>query len=87
MTDTTDNPESSSLMESLPLEERQRLFRLLSEMELDVVEGEKWSYEKILQFAMERDKRRKEREKMIAAGSKEQFPPEVPLWRRRSSGE
>jgi len=57
MTDPTDNPESPSLMESLPPEERQRLFGLLTENQWDIAEGEKWSEEKILQFALEKDKR------------------------------
>ena len=57
MTDPTDNPESPRLIESLPPEERQRLFGLLTGNEWDIAEGEKWSDEKTLQFALEKDKR------------------------------
>jgi hypothetical protein len=48
MTHATDNPESPSLTESLPPEERFRLFGLLTDNEWDVKEGEKWSDEKKL---------------------------------------
>ena len=60
MTEPTDNPESPSLMESLPLEERRRLFGLLTDNEWDVKEGEKWSDEKTLQFALEKSNRLRE---------------------------
>jgi hypothetical protein len=64
----TDNPESPNLMESLPLEERRRLFGLLTENQWDVAEGEKWSQEKILQFALEKDKRLDEMHARFKAG-------------------
>ncbi len=68
MTDPTDNPESPSLMVSLPLEERRRLFGLLTDNEWDVKEGEKWSDEKTLQFALEKDKRLDEMHARFKAG-------------------
>jgi hypothetical protein len=44
-------------MESLPLEERRRLFGLLTDNDWDVKEAEKWSDEKTLQFALEKSNR------------------------------
>jgi hypothetical protein len=48
------------LLESLPPEERFRLFGLLTDNEWDVKEGEKWSDEKTLQFALEKSNRLRE---------------------------
>jgi len=60
MTNSTDKPKKKkppTLLESLPPSEQFRLFGLLTDNEWDVKEGEKWSDEKTLQFALEKDKR------------------------------
>jgi hypothetical protein len=68
MTNSTDDPEPQNLMESLPPEEKRRLFGLLTSSEWDVAEGEKWSDEKTLEFAYKKDKRLDEMHARIKAG-------------------